>query len=518
MNSFFRPQWTSGRYDFQTHSAILFNLLEGKSYFFEDISADVIGELLKYHRGDKINACDFAKQLGIAEESIFSFFNVLSDKGLLSTVEINSDIIDKYRELIVMQRNSRSIEYQNYSSSEFLLSNTSTAEKSYANRTHCPVATVLMELTYNCSEGCIHCYNPGATRNNTEVNKRSISGALTKEDYFRIIDELHDEGAVRVCLSGGDPFSNPYAWDIIDYLYQKEIAIEIFTNAQKLVGKEELLASYFPCVVGISVYSSVPEIHDTITRVKGSFEKTYSVLRNLAKLGQVLEVKCCIMQQNLKSYLGVKDIARQCNATFQMESAIFDSSDGDKSISKYLRLTEKQLEVVLRDTDNPLYVGQELNEYGYEPKDMNDVACKACISGIAVAPDGTLIPCASFHASLGNLKDRSLHDLLYDNLNVKWWTTQLLSNYEECGKHDYCGFCKICPGLNFAEHGTPLKAAENNCFVAKVRYNLANKLSKGQDPLAGKSLGEAIEQLDIKVVGGAIHRELSVNNHNKNIF
>ena len=125
------------------------------------------------------------------------------------------------------------------------------------------------------------------------------------------------------------------------------------------MGNESKLLSYFPCVIGISIYSSIPEVHDSITRVKGSFSKSLSVLETLASNAQILEVRCCIMQQNLKSYLGVKDIARHCYATLQLERAIFDSSDGDHSIRKYLRLTEEQLEVVLRDIDNPLYVGKE---------------------------------------------------------------------------------------------------------------------------------------------------------------
>ena len=39
----FRPEWTCGRYNSTQHAAILYNLIEGADYFFEGISADVIG-------------------------------------------------------------------------------------------------------------------------------------------------------------------------------------------------------------------------------------------------------------------------------------------------------------------------------------------------------------------------------------------------------------------------------------------------------------------------------------------
>lgn len=514
-----RPPWTCGRYDEHTHSALLYNLLEGKSFFFEDETADLIGCMLTYDRESVFSLAELCAKSGIEEDSLLPFCELLCTKGLLANQKITEIAIEEYRAKILVQRN-RKLESDslvgNHDNMDFLVPNSSNAEKMYSERVGSAASIVLFELTYNCSERCVHCYNPGATRNESEQNQRGAIRQLTLSDYYRIIDEFYAEGTTRVCLSGGDPFSNVYVWQIIEYLYKKEIAIEIFTNAQKIVGCEKRLCSFFPCVVGVSIYSSVAEVHDSITRIKGSFDKSISVLENLHRLGQVLEIKCCVMQQNLKTYTGVKDIAERYNATFQMECAIFDSADGDKSISKYLRLTEEQLEVVLRDSFNPLYVGPELSNYGGVPKDLSDIACKAGISGIAVAPDGTLIPCASFHASLGSLKEKSLHDLLYENDYISWWTDQTLSKYEECGRHDYCDFCKMCPGLNFAEHGTPLKAAENNCFVAKVRYNLMSKLVAGQDPLKGHDLQCALNGLSIDYRGD-IKREPSDNNYNKPI-
>lgn len=513
----FRPQWTCGRYDKSSHSAIMFNLLEGRSFFFEDESADLVGVILNFPRNTSVSLDQISTICGIDRATLEPFIKILISKGLLSPIQIKEEHIQEYRKAIYLTRKQQTNDFTASSrSKEFLLSNNSSAEKSYAARTGIRVTTVLIELTYQCSEMCVHCYNPGATRNNIEKSTRNTFQKLNLEDYYRIIDELYEEGAVRICLSGGDPFSNPFIWQIIQRLYEKEIAIEIFTNGLNLVNKEEILAKFFPCVVGISIYSPIPEIHDSITRIRGSFEKSTSVLRKLSELGIVLEVKCCLMQQNLKSYLGVKKIAFDCNATFQMECSIFDSADGDSSITRYLRLSEEQLEVVLRDVDNPLYVGPELNDYGAEEKNLEDIGCKAGIAGMAISPDGSLIPCASFHASLGNLKENTLHELLHNNPRLEWWAEQKLSKYEECGKHDYCSFCKLCPGLNFSEHGTPLKASENNCFAAKVRHNLANKLKRGEDPLSGRTLSEALENLTLKDIS-QIKRDVQTNNFNKPI-
>ena len=78
----------------------------------------------------------------------------------------------------------------------------------------------MFELTYRCSEMCIHCYNPGATRNNSEHSTRADRQELGIADYKRIIDELYEAGLVKVSISGGDPFSKEIVWDIIDYIYK----------------------------------------------------------------------------------------------------------------------------------------------------------------------------------------------------------------------------------------------------------------------------------------------------------
>ena len=104
------------------------------------------------------------------------------------------------------------------------------------------VTSVMFGLAYNCSEQCIHCYNPGATRNDKEVSHRGDREELNLDDYKRIVDDLYEHGLVKVCLSGGDPFSKPIVWDIMDYLYRKEIAFDVFTNGQRIVNKVERLA------------------------------------------------------------------------------------------------------------------------------------------------------------------------------------------------------------------------------------------------------------------------------------
>lgn len=503
--NYFRPTWTCGRYEKETHSAIFYNLLEGLSYFFEGDSADVIGEILAVMRGSQISIENVSKNTNIDVESLTEFFSLLEECRLLSFSPITSELISYHRYVISNNlRKGKPLQIN---------SNSNNAENAYADHSNSRIIFALLELTYKCSEKCIHCYNPGASRNNEEKDYRNQFEELDFNDYKRIIDELYDEGLVKVCLSGGDPFSKSIVWEIIDYLYQKEIAFEIYTNGQNLFGKEEKLANYFPCDIGMSIYSSEPQIHDKITSVNGSFEKSIKVLDKLLEYSIPICIKCCVMRANLKTYIGVSNIAKRYNATLQLECAIFDSFDGDICVSKYLRLHPNELELVLRDKNNPLYVGSEIPDYGKIHKDINDIGCRAGIQNFCITPTGNLIPCCSYHAVLGNLKEKHLSDILNSDV-IKKLTTLKLEKYEECGKHIYCDFCKLCPGLNFAEHGTPIKAAENNCYVAKIRYHLALRLKENDDPLNENSLESALDLLP-EIPSIKVHRTLTTNHFDK---
>lgn len=116
---------------------------------------------------------------------------------------------------------------------------------------------------------------------------------------------------VKVCLSGGDPFSKPCVWEVIDYLRFKGIAFDIFTNGQRLVGSEARLAGYYPRLVGVSIYSAESQVHDKITRINGSLRKSEMAMERLCRLGVPLNLKCCVMRLNVKTYRTVVTIAKK---------------------------------------------------------------------------------------------------------------------------------------------------------------------------------------------------------------
>ncbi len=489
---YYRPEWTSGRYDAEHHAAIYYNLITGYSYFYDEFSADVMGIILDVPRNRTIRLQDISKELDISMDSLTSFFQELEGQGLVCRVPISRELVAEYRQRISKYKCEHTMIAEK-SVQEKLPFEVSNAEMAYTKMVG-GITSVMFELTYNCSEKCIHCYNEGATRNDQEKSHRGDRKELNLDDYKKIIDELYEQGLFKVCLTGGDPFSKPFVWEIIDYLYYKGVVFDIFTNGQRIINDVERLANYYPRTIGVSIYSGKAEDHDYITRVKGSWEKSMSVVKQLSELAVPINLKCCVMQPNVKTYWMVSDLAKRYGAVAQFEVSLTDSVEGDKCVSKYLRLTPEQLEIVLRDDNIPLYVGKEAPNYGGQKKKKNTNPCGAGDNSLCITPEGNVIPCCAFHTVFGNVKEHSIKNIVDNSKELHWWNNLTLEQYEECGQHEYCDYCNLCPGNNFHEHGTPLKAAENNCYLAKVRCELAHKMMLGYDPLEGKTLQEKLDK------------------------
>jgi len=493
-NCFARPTWTCGRYNEEKRVAIFYNLISAKSYYFEDYSADVINCILNTPRSGTINIKNMARELDIRVEELIAFFNDLLSENLLTIRNEIGEFESFYRKKTSQDRISNDSE--SIILDDVTLNN-SDAELLYFNAVQKPgIATsVMMELTYNCSEKCLHCYNPGATRNNKETSYRARVSVLTLQEHKRIIDDLYENGIVRICLTGGDPFSNPNAWEIIEYLYEKGIATDIFTNGQLVYDKAQKLAAYYPRIVGISVYSTNPTIHDRITGIKGSWEKTHQFISDLAELAVPMNVKCCIMRPNVKSYRGIVDFAKKYGAQPQFEVNIRESNDGDWSAKK-LRLKEEQLKIVLMDKNLPYNLPSDLEDYKERKCDLTKSTCMIGIDDFAITPTGNVQPCVAFPLVFGNLKTKSWNQIMCNNNLLNEWLGCTMNEFDKCGQYPYCSCCKPCAGLNFIEHGDYRCAAETSCYMAKIRYELLERISNGGDLLGGKSIDEAISLLE----------------------
>ena len=157
-------------------------------------------------------------------------------------------------------------------------------ERHFANKPH--LTSFQIELTSRCNERCVHCYIPH------DLKLYDISEAL----YYSVLDQLSEMGVLSVTLSGGECMCHPKFKEFLRAAKNHDFYVNILSNLTLLddeiiaIMKEGNVSS-----VQTSLYSMIPEHHDAITTVKGSFVKTRDNILRLIENDLPLHVSCPTM-------------------------------------------------------------------------------------------------------------------------------------------------------------------------------------------------------------------------------
>lgn len=161
------------------------------------------------------------------------------------------------------------------------------------------------ELTGKCNLHCFHCYVASERKNQD----------LTLPQIKKIIDDLTKNGCLFLLLTGGECTSRSDFAKIYTYVRKKGIIPSINTNAT-LIDKKllTLLKKYPPKRIKVSLYGPSAEVHDRVTKVKGSFEKIIKNSILLKNLGLNVVFSGLIFKDNshleseLKQFASTLDI------------------------------------------------------------------------------------------------------------------------------------------------------------------------------------------------------------------
>ena len=136
--------------------------------------------------------------------------------------------------------------------------------------------TYVLNFSDRCNQNCIFCFN-GEPKNQTKVTYKKIR----KEIQF-----AKDNKVEKLDFFGGEPTLYPFFVRSIRYANKLKLPCMLATNCIKFSSKS-YARNFFSKVkvfsVRTSLHSYKPEVHDRITRIPGSFEKTIKGIRNIVK-------------------------------------------------------------------------------------------------------------------------------------------------------------------------------------------------------------------------------------------
>lgn len=296
-----------------------------------------------------------------------------------------------------------------------------------------------LEIIDKCNENCLHCYGGFSPQRSTEAGK-----SLSHHEWKNIIRNLAQLECSRVQLIGGEPFlyrggsTTEQVLDLAEFAREEGIGfIEIFTNGTLVSEKDVEVMKALGVHVAVSVYSSVPRIHDTVTQTPGSFVRTMRTISLLKEKDIPVRAAVIVMRQNQETVEETMEMVRSLGLDIRSPDIVRPS-------------TTKRVVEIAPDINVLLKFGL-ITEPNFKT-DWNSFwrnhYYHSCLAGkLAITADGNVIPCIFSRAELiGNVREKGIAEMINSSETLsKWKLTK--DNVLVCKDCEYRYACFDCRPL-----------------------------------------------------------------------
>ncbi len=322
--------------------------------------------------------------------------------------------------------------------------------------------TCVWEVTSGCNLGCRHCYHP---------SHEPAEGELKTERALELIEELAAEGFLLLLITGGEPFTRQDIWPLLEAASLKEFGVRLLTNGVGLERDDiERLAELSPLSVDLSIYGQ-KRVHDSITRMPGSFRATCRTGRLLTQNGVRVNVKMPLMRGNLAEYRSVKEVADSWGAQLVTDASIFCRLDGSQAPLEMQASEDQLIDFMVRRVQESGPYRPASNVQNVSPETP---MCSAGRSSLHVTSAGKVHPCVVWQEELGDISKESLADVMASKQleRVKALT---VGDLVECSACRLARWCVRCPGLAKLETGDELGKSPSSCRLAALSRELQTR-------------------------------------------
>ena len=299
-----------------------------------------------------------------------------------------------------------------------------------------------LDLTYRCNERCVHCYLD-----------HHDHGEMTTAEIKDLLDQMAAAGVFYLTISGGEIMMRRDFFEILEHARLRTFCIKLKTNGI-LIRKQEAdrIKALGVESVQVSIYSHIPEVHDAITKLPGSLEQSIEAIRRLRAHGIQVTIANVLMVQNVNDFEGVRALANELGAKFNLDPTITPMMDGDRNVLD-LNVDESKLREVFR---NQSLVVEDIAEVCAPPlgpgeEDMDQLPCSAGHSACYVSPYGDVYPCVQFPLPSGNVRHTKFLDIWRDSPQLNEVRGIALRDLPSCSKCTHGATCSRCPGLAYME-------------------------------------------------------------------
>ena len=282
--------------------------------------------------------------------------------------------------------------------------------RQYAARMNAPhrmdllVSSMRKDGAWHCNQKCLHCYAAN--------QPLGATAELDTDQWLAVIEKCRSAGIPQLTFTGGEPTLRN---DLVKLIQAAQwFVTRLNTNGRMLTSAlcKELKSASLDSVQ-ITFYSADAEIHNALVGVDG-YTDTLGGIKNALAAGLNVSLNTPLCTLN-RDYLATVQLAHELGVRYLTCSGLIPTGNAATEASRAKRLTPAGLEAALRPAmEYAAAHGLEIQftSPGWLPEATLRAlgftqipSCGACLSNMAVAPDGTVLPCQSWLSGpgLGNL-------------------------------------------------------------------------------------------------------------------
>jgi MoaA/NifB/PqqE/SkfB family radical SAM enzyme len=322
------------------------------------------------------------------------------------------------------------------------------------------------EITYRCNHLCTFCYNsPNGARE------------LTTPQIFDALRKIADFGVLYLTITGGEALCHKDFFKIADEARRLGMVLRIYSNGYLLADKAMVrkVKALHPMEVEISLHGATAETHEALTRIKGSFQKTLTGVRNLREAGIKVQLKTPITKLNQGELYQIRDIGESLGAYVLFDAVITPKDDGSQD-PLALRADDAYLTRYWSEDYLALHGGRLPPKTNHCASDRVEANCGTGRSGFTIDPYGNILPCVAFRRKVANI-------LEIGSLEEIWRTSPVLHEVRDLAvearrrlnEHEDGPYFTFCLGVAETQMGNPLALypqAEVNARAVRRAYDL----------------------------------------------
>lgn len=332
--------------------------------------------------------------------------------------------------------------------------------------------SIHIEVANECNERCIHCYIPHQRKNK----------AINTEMFYRIVEEGRSMNIINVTISGGEPLIHKNFLSFLVRCRELDLSVNVLTNLTLLTDEIVLEMKKNPLLsVQTSLYSMNYKVHDLITKVEGSFEKTISGIMKLLDAGIPVQISCPIMKPNKDTFMDVIKWGDENSVAVLTDYIIFAAYD-HTNCNLVNRLSLEEAEEAF-DKQLTKERANSLSETAKEKILLTgtDPICSICRYYFCVSAEGDVFPCVGWQTNkIGNLKDNSIKEIWESSKKIQELREVKRESFPQCVECENRGYCTVCMMSNSNENsnGDAFKVNDFHCKVASMMHSKVDSYQK----------------------------------------